>query len=93
MLGGPRLPCPPRHTDLDTSGPTSDMRCDNDRNNRTRAPTTGRALTNGCRIKTGASMALALLLAALVVPESQAGAGHRMPLAAQLAAGAWAHAA
>jgi putative tryptophan/tyrosine transport system substrate-binding protein len=34
-------------------------------------------LTKGCRIKTGASMALALLLAALVVPESQA-AGHRI---------------
>jgi len=54
------------------------MRCDNDRNNRTQAPITGCALTNGRRMKTGASMALALLLAALVVPEPQAGPGYRI---------------
>ena len=54
------------------------MRCDNDRNNRTQAPITGCALTNGRRMETGASMALALLLAALVVPEPQAGPGYRI---------------
>jgi hypothetical protein len=54
------------------------MRCDNDCTDRTPVPTRGRALTDGYRMKTGVSMALALLLAALVAPESQAGAGYRI---------------
>ncbi len=51
------------------------MRCDNDRNDHAPVPTTGRALSDGCWMKTWASMALALLLAVLVAPESQAETG------------------
>src|SRR5262249_30052866 len=78
--GSPTLACSRRPSAAaDTGvGPTSDMRGDGDGNDRTPAPTTDRALTDGCRMKTGVSMVLALLLAALVVPEPPAGAGSRI---------------